>query len=84
MLPMPGTGTMFIAITAYNSYGRGERRCFVSLPWVSALLDEPEIPQRYFVLPPDDEPPPAPEPKAPRRHGPKPRRNGREIIPLDE
>ena len=60
---------MHCVVKVLSGYGRG-RRNFVSLPRVTALLDEPGV--KYFVLP--DEPAPAtPEPGTPERSGPLPR-----------
>jgi hypothetical protein len=75
---MPTTPTMF-AVVRPDGYGK---RQFVSVPYVSALLEPLETPRRYFTLS-DDEPAPPPAPEPPRTHGP--RRTFRMIgPPLDE
>jgi len=53
------TPTMFTRILTVGRYGRF-RTNFVTLPLISALVEEPETPQRYFVLPPEDPPEEAP------------------------
>jgi hypothetical protein len=65
-----------------REHGYGKEQC-VSLPFVSALISEPDVPRRYYVLPPE-KPDHVPENPAPRKWGAQPRRGGREVIPLDE
>jgi len=72
--------TMF-AIVRTHGYGK---RQFVTLPFVSALvLDPQEMPRRYYTLPPEDEDEPAPEPRRCGNHGAQPRRGGREVIAME-
>ena len=72
----------FVEIKALTPYGRGERRQFVTLPFISALLQEQEAPPRYYVLEPEEPKPAIPVKITRRRKGAHPCRKGREIIPL--
>ena len=80
---MPATSPhMFTVVRVPGRDGRS-RPHFISLPWVTALVREPEeSPQRYFELP-DEEPPPAPKPRC-GNFGARPRRNGKELTPLKD
>ena len=61
----------------------GPKRIFISVPLVSALLDEPgpTVGRKYLILP--DEPEPAIEAPSPRRRKRAQSRRCREVVALD-
>lgn len=56
---MPATSATMFAVVREGGYGK---RQFISVPWVTALLDPQEVPRRYYALAPDE-----PLPVMPRR-----------------
>jgi hypothetical protein len=83
---MPATNaTMYAVIRSWNTRGTGVRYSFIGLPLIRCLLDEPGAGAvAKYMLAPEDEPPPAPAPRRSGNFGPRPRRNGKEVIPIDE